>query len=363
MDAPDVIVAWLQNDYGKLGRPAEAMAHAMVDDGLARRVAYVEPFVPAPGEAEPTVERIPTRGVDVYRGRGALTAGGHELAQMVIAASSLERPILLNCGVIDANWYFHYEFGPYVSATALVAHDKIHLWDRVAGRAPQLEAIRRRLIAGSDVVCGLSQGCIDDVPDGIYVGHGVDEVWGRDGVDGTLEPADLSAIPHPRAVYVGALSMRFDVPATRALARSGVHVVLIGFDPSPEVLSLIAEEPNVHFFGERHFEMTPGYLLHSDIGLIPHTDEPFTRTMEPHKAYNYACAGLRTVTIRTHTAPALSDFVVATESVDDFVAAAHGALAAGRLGAAEMRGARSITWASVAARILNAARTRTAPPE
>ena len=52
---PDVIVAWLQNDYGQLGRPAEAIAHALVDEGLARRVAYVEPFVH--GEGESVLER------------------------------------------------------------------------------------------------------------------------------------------------------------------------------------------------------------------------------------------------------------------------------------------------------------------
>src|SRR4051794_18726035 len=66
---PDVIVSWLQNDYGQLARPAEAIAHALVDRGLARRVAYLEPFVPAP-VAEPELGRTPVRGVDVYRGTG-----------------------------------------------------------------------------------------------------------------------------------------------------------------------------------------------------------------------------------------------------------------------------------------------------
>jgi hypothetical protein len=353
MDAPDVIVSWLQNDYGRLGRPAEAMAHAMVDEGIARRVAYVEPFTAAAGE--PTVERTPVRGLDVYRGQGSLPATGHELAKTIVGASGLENPILLNCGVVEANWYFHYEFGPYVSSIALVLHDRISLWDRAAGSRGLLETIRTRLAAGSDVVCGLSQGSIEGLPGATYVGHGRDEIWSAEGVDATPEPLDLAGIPHPRAVYVGALSMRFDAEAARALARSGVHVVLVGFAPDAQVAELIASEPNVHFVGERPVEQTPGYLLHADIGIIPHTDEPFTRSMEPHKAYNYASAGLRTITIRTHTAPALDAFVTTTEDVPGFVDAAHAAIAAGRLDPADVAAARSITWGSVAARIVAAA--------
>jgi hypothetical protein len=49
MCAPDVIVAWLQHDYGQLGRPSEAIAHALVRSPEIGRVAYSEPFVVAAG--------------------------------------------------------------------------------------------------------------------------------------------------------------------------------------------------------------------------------------------------------------------------------------------------------------------------
>ncbi len=101
--SPDVIVAWLQNDYGQLGRPAEAIAHALVDEGIARRVAYVEPYVQ--GEGEPTLERKVVRGLEVYGGHGAPIGPG-ELAQAVIGASQLADPVLLNFGVGEANWSF-----------------------------------------------------------------------------------------------------------------------------------------------------------------------------------------------------------------------------------------------------------------
>ena len=346
---PDVIVAWLQNDYGQLGRPAEAIAHALVDAGIARRVAYVEPFVP--GEGEPTLERKVVRGLDVYSGHGGAIRPG-ELAQAVIGASQLEDPVLLNFGVGEANWTFLHEFRPHCSRAVLVTHDRLSEWDAFAPRRDALERIRTALIGASDVVVGLSHGSVADVEDAEYVGHGCDDAWTRPEVDDAAEPADLAVIEHPRAIYVGALSVRVEAEALSALARSGVQVVLVGFAPSPQVQAVIASEPNVHFLGPRAPDQTPAYLLHADVGIIPHTDEPFTYSMEPHKAYNYACAGLHTVTLNVAHAPALDGWLTQTADVADFVAAVH---AAPRLDADEVAAARQITWASVADRLVQAA--------
>jgi glycosyltransferase involved in cell wall biosynthesis len=166
------------------------------------------------------------------------------------------------------------------------------------------------------------------------------------------EPADLAGIPHPRATYVGALSVRVEADALRALARSGASVVLVGFAPSPAVQDVIDSEPNVHFLGPRAPDQTPAYLLHSDVGIIPHTDEPFTFSMEPHKAYNYACAGLHTVTLNVAHAPALDGLLTPASTVPAFVEAVH---AAPRLDRDEIAEARSITWASVAEKLVQLA--------
>ena len=205
------------------------------------------------------------------------------------------------------------------SRTVLVTYDKLAEWDVMAPHKAVLEHVRRQLIASSDVVCGLSEGSIDDVPDAAYVGHGVDHHWHDPAVDALLEPAELAAIPRPRAVYVGALSMRLDVEVVRALAASGVEVVLIGMGPTPQLLELVAANPHVHFLGERLPDQTAASLLHCDVGIVPHTDEPFTYSMEPHKAYNYAAAGLPTVTLNTAHAPALGPFLNATRDHDAFV--------------------------------------------
>jgi 2-polyprenyl-3-methyl-5-hydroxy-6-metoxy-1,4-benzoquinol methylase len=360
---PDVIVGWLQRDFGRLGRPGEAIARALSErPDLARSVAYVEPFAPAPGE--PELDHRRDGRLHVFGGRGSAPVGAHEVGEAMLRVAGLERPVLLNFGVSEANWWLHYELAPLCATAVLVTHDKLALMDAPRDRQVRLEAIRRRLLTASDAVCGLSLGSIDDVPEGLYVGHGVDEVWHEAGIDGSPEPEDLAPIPHPRAVYVGALSVRVEHEAIRALARSGVQVVLIGFRPTPAVQLVIDQEPNVHFLGERTPEQAATYLLHCDVGIIPHTAEPFTASMEPHKAYNYAAAGLRTVTLNVEHAPALGSLIEATRTTDAFVAAVAAALEASRLGPDQIAGVRALTWAGVAERLVAAARGETvAAPE
>ena len=353
MSGPDVIVTWLQHDYGQLGRPSEAIARALSRSDAAGRVAYVEPFHPGTGEAE--LGARDDRGLLVFTGRGPAPCGDHEVARGVISLAEMSDPILLNFGVAQPNWWFHYEFAPLCSRSVLVTYDKLAEWSAVGPMRGQLERTRRQLIAASDVVCGLSQGSIDDVPGGVYVGHGVDDAWLDAGIDSVAEPADLASIPHPRAVYLGAMSMRFDIDAVRALADTGVEVVLIGLAPPPALVRLIRDDAHVHFIGERPPTQTPAYLRHCDVGIVPHTDESFTRSMEPHKAYNYAAAGLPTVTLHTAHAPSLDGLVAATHSQEEFVAGVTAALARGRLSPTQVTNARSLTWSRVADHILRAA--------
>jgi hypothetical protein len=358
MCAPDVIVAWLQHDYGQLGRPSEAIAHALVRSPEVGRVAYVEPFVAAPGLAGPELGARDDRGLLVFSGRGAAPSGSHEVAHGVVQLAALRDPVLLNFGVSPANWWFHYEFAPVCSRTVLVAYDRLSEWEATAPQRGLLERVRTQLVGASDAVCGLSHGSIDDLAEGFYVGHGVDDGWLDEGVDALPEPADLASIPHPRAVYVGAMSMRFDVDAVRALAESGVHVVLIGIAPPPELLALAARDERVHFLGERPPAQTPAYLRHCDVGIIPHTDEAFTRSMEPHKAYNYAAAGMPTVALHAPYAPALNGLVAITRSVADFAGAVARAARDGRLSPIEVEYARSLTWDRGAASIMSVATPR-----
>jgi len=89
-------------------------------------------------------------------------------------------------------------------------------------------------------------------------------------------------------------------------------------------------------------------------GIVPHTDEPFTRSMEPHKAYNYAAAGLPTVTLNTAHAPALGPFLTATRDRVAFVERVRAAIETGRLSREQIATARSLSWDRVASAVLAA---------
>lgn len=348
---PDVIVTWLQNDYGQLGRAGESVAHALQSSGLARQVAYVEPN--EGGDGQPTMDLNDHHGLHVYRRRGT-DVPGDIVADAVIRTSNLSDPVLLNFGVAEANWWLHHAFAPRCATTALVTHDVLHLWPgKDPAEAARLARIRQLLIRGSDTVIGLSTGAIADVAGAHYVGHGCDRGLEDDTVDGLDEPLDLSRIPRPRALYFGALSVRIDTGAIEALASSGVQVVLVGFAPAPPVAALIAGHPNVHFLGSRAPADSPAYLRHCDVGIVPHTDEAFTWSMEPHKVYNYACAGLRSVLLNCACPPTLSELVVSTTDTASFVASVRDTIPRGRLDLEQRRFARSLTWTSVAGKILD----------
>ena len=351
---PDVIVGWLQHDYGQLGRPAEAIAHVLADSELAGSVAYVEPFRPREGADADLSHRL-DRSLHVFSGAGTPPSGRHEVAAAVLQAAGLTDPLLLNFGVSEANWWIQYEFAPVCRASCLVTYDKLAEWTALSTRAQLLERVRARLIAASDRVCGMSQGSIDDIPDAVYVGHGCDEAWHEPDIDAREEPPDLAPIPHPRAVYVGAMSMRFDAGAVGALARAGVNVVLIGIAPQPDLIEIARSQPAVHYLGPRAPAHTPAYLLHCDVGIVPHTDEPFTRTMEPHKVYNYAAARLRSVVQHAPYPPALDDVIESADDRDEFVAAVLRAVSAGRLDDAQVSAARDLSWRRVTEDILASA--------
>jgi len=219
-------------------------------------------------------------------------------------------------------------------------------------QSARLARTRNLLVRSSEHVIGLSEGAIAGIAGATYVGHGCDRGLETDAVQSTPEPADLARIPRPRALYFGALSVRIDARAIAALASSGVQVVLVGFAPAPAVSELIDNHPNVHFLGARTPAESPPYLRHCDVGIVPHTDEPFTWSMEPHKVYNYSCAGIRSVLLNCACPPALADTVASVTDTGAFVAAARAAIVRGPLSDAERAYAHSFTWASVAARVL-----------
>ena len=114
------------------------------------------------------------------------------------------------------------------------------------------------------------------------------------------EAPELKNIPHPRAVYVGALDARFNVGAIQYLARhfEKVHFVIIG--PGSELPRLQAlAKPNLHVLGPKPYASVPRFLQHCEIGLLPLTTGGSNPGRSPMKLYEYGAAGLKVLATST----------------------------------------------------------------
>lgn len=115
-----------------------------------------------------------------------------------------------------------------------------------------------------------------------------------------VEPEDLKPIPHPRAVYVGALDERLDLTGLKLLAKeqSGISLVIIG-PVNDETKRDFSEFTNVHFLGAKKYATVPAYLQHSDVALLPLSNHAANAGRSPMKLYEYAAAGLPVVVTET----------------------------------------------------------------
>lgn len=166
---------------------------------------------------------------------------------------------------------------------------------------------------------------------------------------GLAEPEELRGIPHPRLLFVGALSeYKVDFPLMEAVARRlpEAHWILIG--PEGEGQPDSRRPPalaNVHVFGPRPYGRLPYYMAHADVAVLPTPHNGYTAAMFPMKFFEYLAAGLPVV---SSDLPALREFAslcFLTEGEDGFVDALRRVLAGERRDPAAMEAAcRRYSW-------------------
>lgn len=181
------------------------------------------------------------------------------------------------------------------------ARTVVRMFDHPDGRAlpAELDRRERTLIAAADLVAVTAAGLVP-----VAESHGARRVHLlENGVDpepfaGPLpEPADLAAIPRPRAVYAGAIEPWVDQALVGAAARLAPDISFVWIGPQRDPRP--ADEPaNVHRIGAVPYEALPAYLVHCDAGLIPFdraNHAALVDTVNPLKLYDYAAAGLPVV--------------------------------------------------------------------
>jgi glycosyltransferase involved in cell wall biosynthesis len=178
--------------------------------------------------------------------------------------------------------------------------DRFSAYPEYAGRGRWMERISRRLAARAVLVSATTEELAAQVsatrhvviPNGVDLKHFVDSRQDP-------EPDDLAAIPHPRAVYVGAIYPWFDLDLLIDMARRfpPVQFVLIGF-----LESALPHLPhNVRYLGPKPRHELPAYLQQCELGLIPFKIDDLTRHVDPLKFYEYMAADLPTVSTFMYT--------------------------------------------------------------
>jgi glycosyltransferase involved in cell wall biosynthesis len=123
------------------------------------------------------------------------------------------------------------------------------------------------------------------------------------------EPKDLANIPHPRLLFVGALSdYKVDFALIQKVARQlpNYHWVLIG--PVGEGQPGTQKPPteaNIHLLGPRPYHDIPNYMAHCDVAVLPAPHNDYTAAMFPMKFFEYLASGLPVVSTNL---PALQEF-------------------------------------------------------
>ncbi|NMO97554.1 glycosyltransferase [Paenibacillus lemnae] len=114
------------------------------------------------------------------------------------------------------------------------------------------------------------------------------------------EPEELSAIPGPRAIYIGAIDDRLDLDALRRLAEAKPELSVVIIGPVQEsVTRFFKDLSNVYLLGAKPYSAVPAFLQHCDVALLPLSDHPANAGRSPMKLYEYMAAGLPAVVTET----------------------------------------------------------------
>ena len=145
-------------------------------------------------------------------------------------------------------------------------------------------------------------------------------------------PAWLDAIPGPRAVYVGTLDSRLDVPGIVDLATRcpELQVVLLGPLPDPAYVADLRPIRNVHLHPSVARAELVATLRNADLCLLAHRRTPLTEAMSPLKIYEYLAAGMPVIATDLPPVRGIDERVLLADTVGEFADVVPMALALDR---------------------------------
>ncbi len=204
-------------------------------------------------------------------------------------------------------WCFHPKYWPYLSyikPDRLIYHayDLYHLQGRWTAERVKAE---RELATRADLVVASSEPIARYLRDQgaanpLVVENAADYLAFAIDPDPARQPADLTAVPHPRIGYVGALNRKVDFPllAWLAVRRPLWHFVLVGAignldDETEAAVRQLQPLPNAHFLGFKPHSALPPYVSNMDVNLLAYrlSGDMWSEGIYPLKLHEYLAAG------------------------------------------------------------------------
>jgi glycosyltransferase involved in cell wall biosynthesis len=196
---------------------------------------------------------------------------------------------------------------------------------------PSMIEAEKEILHQADVVFATARAILEEaqqirhdvhyLPNGVDYGHFCREA---------PEPPDLAQLPRPRLIYVGSLRDWFDVDLLAFAARALPACAFVLIGQTQTDLSALEGLKNIYNLGPRPYATIPGYLRHSDVGLIPFKKTPLTDATNPVKLFEYFAAGLPVVSVRLGEVEFLKSPAYLSAAPDEFVEALRAACQAGR---------------------------------
>ncbi len=143
---------------------------------------------------------------------------------------------------------------------------------------------------------------------------------------------DITALPEiekinkPRIGYVGMISNRLNWSLITRLAekKPDYNFIFVGPVADSTIVQNLTKYNNIHFLGPRDISQIPAALKSLDVGLLPYLDNDFFLYLNPLKFYEYAAAGLPSVSTNIEELNSFPDElvkIVPDENIENWITA------------------------------------------
>src|SRR5690625_3009390 len=286
--------------------------HLMSRFAANRAIWFIEEAVET-DDNEPRLEIEPARGAPVMIIRPQIQPGV-DLARREAAIKALLDRYWIELGIVrPALWFYSPMMWPLAQDLdpSVIIYDCMDELANFLFAPPQLAEREPQLMQAADLVFTGGRALyaarahrhdnIHPFPSGVDVAHF------RAARGALREPADQVAIPGPKLGYFGVIDERLDLDLLRevAKARPGWAFIMIG--PVVKIAEAdLPRLPNIHWLGQRDYDMLPAYLAGWDVALMPFAINEATRFISPTKTPEYLAGGKPVVS--TPIADVAADF-------------------------------------------------------